>query len=205
MKPTILLNDGKGKMTVQEIEAAGSGLWWTIEKGDFDSDGDSDFILGNLGWNNKFGGSRGTKLEVYSSDFDRNGDFDVVLATTKKDKLLPVRGRECSSQEVPYVLDKFPTYESFANAKLTEIYPEEALESSVHKKLSTMSSIYLQNNGGGTFASADLPLLCQAGPVKAFYVDDINGDKIPDFIYAGNHLPTEVETARYDGLYPGVC
>ncbi|MBK8833083.1 MAG: VCBS repeat-containing protein [Saprospiraceae bacterium] len=73
MKPTILLNDGKGKMTAQEIEAAGSGLWWTIEKGDFDSDGDSDFILGNLGWNNKFGGSRGTKLEVYSSDFDHNG------------------------------------------------------------------------------------------------------------------------------------
>ena len=68
-----------------------------------------------------------------------------------------------------------------------------------------MSSIYLQNNGDGTFASVDLPLLCQAGPVKAFYVDDINGDKIPDFIYAGNHLPTEVETARYDGLYPGVC
>ena len=205
MKPTILLNDGKGKMTAQEIESAGSGLWWTIEKGDFDSDGDSDFILGNLGWNNKFGGSRGTKLEVYSSDFDHNGDFDVVLATTKKDKLLPVRGRECSSQEVPYVLEKFPTYESFANAKLSEIYPEEALESSVHKKLSTMSSIYLQNNGDGTFASVDLPLLCQAGPVKAFYVDDINGDKIPDFIYAGNHLPTEVETARYDGLYPGVC
>ncbi|MBK8833082.1 MAG: hypothetical protein IPN60_19955 [Saprospiraceae bacterium] len=47
-----------------------------------------------------------------------------------------------------------------------------------------MSSIYLQNNGDGTFASVDLPLLCQAGPVKAFYVDDINGDKIPDFIYA---------------------
>jgi len=205
MKPTILLNDGKGKLTAQEIEAAGSGLWWTIEKGDFDSDGDSDFILGNLGWNNKFGGSLGTKLEVYSSDFDHNGDFDVVLATTKKDKLLPVRGRECSSQEVPYVLDKFPTYESFANAKLTEIYPEEALESSVHKKLSTMSSVYLQNNGDGTFVSTDLPLLCQAGPVKAFYVDDINGDKIPDFIYAGNHLPTEVETARYDGMYPGVC
>ncbi len=57
----------------------------------------------------------------------------------------------------------------------------------------------------GHFASTDLPLLCQAGPVKAFYVDDINGDKIPDFFYAGNHLPTEVETARYDGLYPGVC
>jgi len=205
MKPVLMLNDGKGTFTLQEIDPAGSGLWWTIEKGDFDGDGDSDFILGNLGWNNKFGGSRGTKLEVYSSDFDRNGDFDVVLATTKKDELLPVRGRECSSQEVPYIQEKFPTYESYANAKLTEIYPEEMLKTGVHKKLTTMSSIYLQNNGDGTFTSTDLPLLCQAGPVKAFYVEDINEDKIPDFFYAGNHLPTEVETARYDGLYPGVC
>ena len=24
-------------------------------------------------------------------------------------------------------------------------------------------------------------------------------------MYGGNHLPTEVETARYDGLYPGIC
>jgi hypothetical protein len=68
-----------------------------------------------------------------------------------------------------------------------------------------MSSIYLSNNGDGTFTSHDLPLLCQAGPVKTFLVDDLNGDQQPDFIYGGNHLPTEVETARYDGLYPGIC
>ncbi len=205
MQPSLLLNDGKGHLTLQNIEAAGTGLWWTIEKGDFDQDGDSDFILGNLGWNNKFGGSHGTKLEVYSSDFDHNGDYDVVLANTKKDELLPVRGRECSSQEMPFVKEKFPTYSSFAKAKLTDIYTPEMLKNSVHKKLSTMSSVYLQNDGGGKFTAKDLPFPCQAGPVKAFYVDDVNGDKIPDFIYGGNHLPTEVETARYDGLYCGIC
>ena len=205
MEPILLLNDGKGKLTNQPIEAGGTGLWWTIEKGDFDQDGDSDFILGNLGWNNKFGGSHGTKLEVYSSDFDHNGDYDVVLANTKKDELLPVRGRECSSQEMPFVKDKFPTYESYAKAKLTDIYTPAMLKNSVHKKLSTMSSVYLQNDGGGKFSARDLPFACQAGPIKAFYVDDVNGDKIPDFIYGGNHLPTEVETARYDGLYSGIC
>ncbi|MBK9103831.1 MAG: hypothetical protein IPL92_04525 [Saprospiraceae bacterium] len=68
-----------------------------------------------------------------------------------------------------------------------------------------MSSTYLRNNGDGTFSSGDLLSACQAGPVKAFYVGDINGDTFLDFIYAGNHLATEIETARYDGLYPGVC
>ena len=205
MAPTWLINDGKGVFVKKELEQPGTGLWWTVEKGDFDKDGDMDFILGNLGWNNKFGGARGTKLELYASDIDQNGDFDVVLANNKQDHVLPVRGRECSSQEVPYILEKFPTYESFAKAELTDIYPVEKLEKSEHRKLSSMSHVFLRNTGDGTFTPSDLPLPCQAGPIKALYVDDINQDGNPDFLYAGNHLPTEVETARYDGLYPGVC
>jgi hypothetical protein len=205
MQPALLINDGRGHFTLQQIESAGTGLWWTIEKGDFNADGEMDFILGNLGWNNKFGGAKGTKLEVYSGDFDQNGDFDVVLAVTKKDELLPVRGRECSSQEMPFILNKFPDYESYAKAKLTDIYSDDMLSQSVHKKLSTMSSIYLRNKGNGTFEAEPLPLLCQSGPIKAFQVSDINGDQKSDFIYAGNHFPTEVETARYDGLYAGAC
>ena len=168
-------------------------------------DGDADFLLGNLGWNNKFNGSKQTKLEVYSADFDESGDNDVVLASEKKEGLLPVRGRECTSEEMPFILDKFPTYDAYAKAALNDIYSSDQLNQSAHHKLSTMTSIMLRNDGDGKFASVNLPLMCQAGIVKAFYVDDLNGDQKPDFIYAGNHFPTEVETARYDGLYPGVC
>ncbi|HJW28502.1 MAG TPA: FG-GAP-like repeat-containing protein, partial [Saprospiraceae bacterium] len=205
MTPTLLTNDGKGKFTSSTIDAAGTGLWWTIEKGDFDGDGDSDFILGNLGWNNKFSGSRDTHLEVYSADFDHNGDYDVVLANTKNDQELPVRGRECTSEEMPFILNKFPTYDAYARAKIQDIYTPEQLAKSVHRKLTTLASEYLQNDGSGKWTVRNLPLGCQAGIIKAFLVDDINKDGKPDFIYAGNHFPTEVETARYDGLYPGVC
>jgi len=118
MTPTLLTNDGKGKFTESTIDVAGTGLWWTIDKGDFDKDGDSDFILGNLGWNNKFSGSKETKLEVYAADFDHSGDYDVVLANTKLGQELPVRGRECTSQEMPFILDKFPTYDSYAKAQM---------------------------------------------------------------------------------------
>lgn len=206
MSPTLLINDGTGKFTPSTLEAVGSGLWWTIEKGDFDKDGDNDYVLGNLGWNNKFSGSKETKLEVYSADFDQSGDYDVVLANTKGDgQELPVRGRECTSEEMPFILDKFPTYDAYARAQITDIYSPEQLKKSVHHELKTLTSIYLQNDGGGKFTAHNLPLLCQAGVIKAFYVADYNQDGNLDFMYAGNHFPTEVETARYDGLYPGVA
>ena len=205
MVPMLLINDGRGKFTASAIDVAGTGLWWTIEKGDFDNDGDSDFLLGNLGWNNKFGGSKETKLEVYTADFDHNGDYDVVLANNKPGQELPVRGRECTSQEMPFILDKFPTYDAYARAQIKDIYTPDQLSKSVHRQLSTLTSLYLQNDGGGKFSVHNLPLLCQSGVIKAFYVDDVNKDGHLDFIYAGNHFPTEVETARYDGLYPGVC
>ena len=205
MKPTWMINDGSGNFTTRTVDAAGVGLWWTINKTDLEKDGDMDYLLGNLGWNNKFGGSRGTKLEVYADDFDHNGDFDVVLATTKDEKLLPVRGRECSSEEMPFILDKFPTYESYAKAGLQEILPEEQLAEATHQKLNTMSSIALINDGNGSFSSMDLPALCQNGVIKAFLPGDFNADGNMDFIYGGNHFPTEVETARYDALFPGIC
>nr|MDQ3017081.1 VCBS repeat-containing protein [Bacteroidota bacterium] len=205
MKPTWLINGGSQGWSSSTIDVAGTGLWWTIERSDIDTDGDMDFLLGNLGWNNKFGGSQGTKLEVYANDFDHNGDYDVVLASTKEDKLLPVRGRECSSQEMPFILDKFPSYESYASAELNQILNADQLKSSQHGKLSTMNSVLLINEGSGTYKVKDLPAVCQNGPVKAFYADDFNGDGMQDFMYAGNHFPTEVETARYDALYPGIC
>jgi len=205
MAPTMLINDGSGKFIAISLDDVGAGLWWTIEKGDFDKDGDSDFLVGNLGWNNKFSGSKETKLEVYTSDFDQSGDYDVVLANTKQGQELPVRGRECTSQEMPFILNKFPTYDAYAKAQIKDIYTEDQLKKSVHHQLSTLTSIYLQNDGKGKFTKHDLPLLCQSGVIKAFYVDDVNNDGNLDFIYAGNHFPTEVETARYDGLYPGVC
>jgi hypothetical protein len=127
------------------------------------------------------------------------------LATTKHDVLLPVRGRECTSQELPFVLNKFPSYESYAKASFDEIFSQDMLKNSTHKKLSTMTSLYLVNEGNGKFSAVNLPLACQAGPIKAFFADDLNQDGKLDFMYAGNHFPTEVETARYDGLYPGVC
>ena len=41
----------------------------SIEKGDFNSDGRNDYVLGNIGENNKFHPSAKKPLEIFVKDF----------------------------------------------------------------------------------------------------------------------------------------
>ena len=74
------------------------GWWYSLIAGDFDSDGDIDFVAGNLGLNNKFKASEKKPLHIYYDDFDGNESFDPILAHVENDQILPYRGRECSSE-----------------------------------------------------------------------------------------------------------
>src|SRR5690606_33892715 len=71
--------------------------WYSIADADMDGDGDIDFVVGNLGLNNKFQPSKEKPLHVFCNDFDGNGTYDIVLSKESKGTYLPVRGRECSS------------------------------------------------------------------------------------------------------------
>ena len=201
MAPTLLTNEG-GHFTCKELSDPGVGIWWSVASADFDGDGDQDIVLGNLGWNQKFGGRKAPNLKVYAGDVDRNGDHDVVLAKTSDGKTLPVRGRECSSQEMPFILGEFPTFDQFASADLNQILSEEQREESYFREIQTFSSVVLINDNGN-FTAHELPVECQFGPVKAWWPVDYDEDGDLDLFFAGNHLPVEVETARYDALGSG--
>ncbi|MCB0794216.1 MAG: VCBS repeat-containing protein [Flavobacteriales bacterium] len=177
----------------------GSEGWWErMVPSDLDKDGDMDLVCGNLGWNSKFHGTADHPLHVYFNDFDDNGKPDVVLAKEQGDVLYPVRGRECSSQQCPDILEKFPSYKAFAHASVEQIYSPEKIASSIHLKAHRMRSAIAWNNGDGTFTLSDLPNIVQTAPMKGIVVFDVNGDDNLDLICAGNHWGAEVETVRYD-------
>jgi hypothetical protein len=201
MKVTWFRNDG-GHFTDASKDAGlddTHGWWYSVAVADVNEDGHPDIIGGNLGWNSKFHGTKDHPIHVYWADFDDNGRHDIVLAKEKNGKQLPVRGRECSSQQCPMILQKFPTYAQYANSDLAGIYTQEKLSSALHLQATMMLSTVFINDGKGHFTPNALPMMAQTAPINAIIPMDVDGDKHIDLVCAGNNWGAEVETARYDG------
>ncbi|MFQ3180719.1 MAG: hypothetical protein ACI9Z4_000304 [Polaribacter sp.] len=173
------------------------GLWWSITANDIDNDGDDDYIIGNLGRNNKFKASIDHPFKVYANDFDNNGTNDVVLAKYYKDDYVPMRGKECSTQQMPYLSKKYKDYHSFASSTLIDILPKDKLNNAVVYEVSNFESIVLINDNN-ILKRAVLPIQAQVSPIKDALIEDFNRDGFKDIMLVGNHYGVEVETTRYD-------
>jgi hypothetical protein len=180
-----------------------TGWWFDIKKGDFDNDGDQDLVVGNLGKNYKYKASESAPFKIYLNDFDGNQSSDIVLSYKKGETEFPVRGRQCSSQQMPAIKSKFKDYNSFASANLKQIYTTKLLEEALNYEITSFESIYLENDNG-KFTAKPLPQLAQISSINKFVVDDFNSDGNLDIVLAGNLYNAEVETPRGDasfGLY----
>ena len=158
-----------------------------------------DFAVGNLGLNYKYNASQAAPFHIYSGDFDNSGNLDIVLSYEDKKTGIayPVRGRECSSQQIPSITEKFPTYRSFAMATVDDIYGE-ALQNAYHLQATNFATCIMMNNGSGQFELKKLPAEAQVSSTNAFIIEDFDGDKKLDILLAGNLFASEVETPRND-------
>ncbi|MBK6953410.1 MAG: VCBS repeat-containing protein [Crocinitomicaceae bacterium] len=197
MDITIFIRDA-GKFTRQSTALNMPGWWSSVTASDIDTDGDMDLLVGNAGMNNKFRPTKEKPLDVYANDFDNNGILDIVLAHTKNDHLLPVRGKECSTGQMPFLAEKFPTYLSFATSDLYQIYSKEKLDSALHYRATEFRNGILYNDGRGNFDFRAFGNEAQVSYINDFVVKDLNGDGRLDILAVGNRFGTEVETTRYD-------
>ena len=174
-----------------------TGWWWSIQQGDFDKDGDMDYIVGNNGLNYKYKATPNETFDIFVKDFDNDKHKDIVLSYYNDGKQYPVRGRGCSSQQIPNIKKKFKDYESFSEATLVDVYTEKSLKEALHYKVKSFASIYLENRNG-KFVIHELPVEAQLSCINQIMIDDYDKDGNLDALITGNMYNSEVETPRND-------
>lgn len=173
-----------------------SGWWYSITETDINNDNLPDYVIGNLGLNSKYKASPDKPFKIFADDLDENGTTDIVLSNKYKSEYVPLRGKECSSQQMPFIAEKYPSYEGFANASLIDIYGDKINSAYTREVLSFESKVLLNTKDG--FQMIALPVSAQEFPIMDCISSDLNGDGFDDLILVGNIYQTEVETPRLD-------
>ncbi|MEE9437781.1 MAG: VCBS repeat-containing protein [Saprospiraceae bacterium] len=176
-----------------------TGLWNTLEIIDIDGDGDEDIIAGNYGTNYKYKVTQSNPLELFVNDFDNNGSNDVYLGyhDTSDGKLYPVRGRQCSSEQMPFVKKEFENYDAFGKATVMDIL-DGRMAGSTKLKANTLAHMIFLNDGKGIFVSKELPMRAQLSPIYDMEIRDFDKDGKLDILTVGNFYEREIETTRSD-------
>ncbi len=194
----LIQQDGKYvKDTSTYIIAGPHRGWWNrIIEADVNHDGQKDFIVGNLGLNYKYHASIEKPFEVFANDFDGNSTYDVFLAKHLKDKMVPIRGRQCSSEQLPGLVEKYPTFRDFAESDINSILGDNK-EKMINLKADNFASVILLRKGN-KFVQKELPVEAQLAPIKGIIYKDIDKDGSEDLLIAGNWFASEYETPVAD-------
>lgn len=181
------------------------GLWTSINGADFDHDGDIDYIVGNVGENLRFKGSKEEPAVLLSGDFDKNGVYDVLpFAYFKKDAdskekvLAPYNGKGDVSKQLNPLRMRFVDYESYAQADISNVLTEEEMKVAVRHEYNYNKSIYIENNGNTTFTIHELPVEAQFAPIGGMHIEDFDRDGHFDVLIVGNNFGNELVVGQLD-------
>lgn len=208
MQLKFLKND-KGKL----IDATGSsginnksGWWSSIINGDFDKDGDDDYIVGNLGENSFYKASDQYPVAVYANDFYKQGTTQCVVTLYLKEnadgvlKEFTAHTRDDVVEQLPFIKKRFLTYADFGKASFDKLFTAEELKNSAKYTANYLVSSFVRNNGNGNFSLEPLPSIAQFSAINNMIVDDFDKDGNLDICMNTNDFGTDPSNGRYDAL-----
>ncbi len=209
MPVTFLKNTGNSFVPIKTGIENHTGWWNSLVAGDFDNDGDIDYIAGNLGLNTNYTATPQEPLTIYAKDFDGNGLLDPLVfcymkAPDGSRKSYPMTTKDDLANQMISVRKKYPTFKSYGMASMDDMWSAKDKEGAMVMTATDMKTSFIRNEGGGKFSIQPLPLEAQEAPVYGMQCEDINGDGNLDVLLVGNDYGMEPYSGRHDafmGLY----
>ena len=95
--------------------------------GDFDNDGDIDYIAGNLGLNSNYKATPTEPMTIIAKDLDKNGSLDAMvfcymLAEDSSVKSFPMHTKDDLSSQLISIRKKYPTYKAYGAATMDSLW-----------------------------------------------------------------------------------
>ena len=203
MSIEVFVNDGGKKLnhaTKNFFSQEMTGLWTKMIVHDFDNDGDSDIVVGNMGLNTQLRASEKEPLRLVYKDFDNNGSIDPILNYYIQGKEFPFPSRDELLDQMYSMRPKFTDYASYSNATLSDIFSANDLKDAKNLKATILESVYLENKQG-KFDLHRLPAEAQFSPIYAMTLVDYNNDGKMDFITGGNQTSIRIRVGVIDANF----
>jgi hypothetical protein len=205
--PVVALKNDKGqfKRVITGLENQ-IGWWNGLAPADIDNDGDIDYVTGNAGRNLFMQASEKYPVSIYGFDFDNNTSFDAVMSCYLTDSLngkireFPVAGRDDFLKEMTAMKERFPNYNSYARADVSQLFAKGLLEQATAFRANNFNTCWIENKGGFKFEMHVLPLAAQMAPIYGMVATDLDGDGNIDLLLNGNEHGMAPALGRTDAL-----
>jgi hypothetical protein len=195
-------NQGRGFEDWTEkagFAAAGTGWWTSLAGADFNGDGRTDYVAGNVGLNTQYHADPAQPALLYAGDFKGDGSSQLVEGYYEGDRVYPWRARRDLGVVFPFVMKRFPLNDNYARATLGEVFGGDKLATAQRFAATELRSGVFLSQPDGTYRFEPLPRIAQIAPLQGIAAGDFDGDGHADIYAVQNSYAPIAAVGRFDG------
>lgn len=183
-------------VTSKYLDKVHSGWWNTIFIENMGENPNPVLIVGNYGLNSQLKASEKEPVAMHYKDFDDNGSIDPILTSFIQGESYPYLTRDELLDHFTGKRSKFPSYSSYANATLNDVFSTQEMEGVGMKSAVGLDTKMFVLDSDKRFREVKLPIEVQYAPVhKIISLENGNRDYL---LFLGNTEHARLKLGKND-------